>query len=212
MTGARVFALCVGMALAVVVVRVYVDGRAALAAGDRAMAAGKDRDAIAWYLEAGRMYVPGGVANRRGVENLAALGTRARAQGDDSTARRAWEAVRSAALGTRWLVTPYEDLLLRANAELAGLYARSEAHANESVAEQQARIAWHAERMAARPGPAVGWTLAALVGLVAWLASVLLFILRGLDQTLRLRRGPAALAACGFVMGFALFVIGLRLA
>ena len=74
------------------------------------------------------------------------------------------------------------------------------------------REAWHRDRLAARPGPAVPATVAALAGLGLWLGAVVVFIRRGVDRALRLERRWAVAAGIGFFVGFALFVLGLRLA
>jgi hypothetical protein len=66
--------------------------------------------------------------------------------------------------------------------------------------------------LAARPGPAPGWAATALGGFAVWLGAAAVFIRKGVDRTLKLRRSWALASALGFFVGFALFVVGLRLA
>jgi hypothetical protein len=54
--------------------------------------------------------------------------------------------------------------------------------------------------------------LAAVVGFVTWLGGAVLFIMIGVDKRLRLRPRWATLSGGMFVVGFALFLIGLKLA
>jgi hypothetical protein len=54
--------------------------------------------------------------------------------------------------------------------------------------------------------------VAALIGFATWAASLVVFITWGVDKRLRLRPRWATLSGGMFVVGFALFLIGLRLA
>lgn len=202
------------VALAVVVARVVVDGRAELAAGAAAEGRGADgqAEAIRHYLGAVRSYVPGSPHVGRALDRLEAIADVAEAGGDDALARQALEAVRAGLLGTRSFYTAFEQRLARADGRLAALYARTEDPRVDPGATAAARAAWHAARLAQRPGPALVYVVVALAGLGLWLGAALGFVSRGLDAGLRLRPGPAIASGVIFVVGFALFLAGLRLA
>jgi hypothetical protein len=199
-------------ALAVVVVRVAVDSRAALRAGQAAEARGDGREAVRHYLDAARLYLPGSPTVREALDRLDGLARAAEQRGDGSAARAALEAIRAALLGTRSFYTPFEERLPGVEARLARLYAEAEDARVDPGASLEARRAWHAARLAAHPGPSVPYAFMALGGLALWLGAAVGFVRKGLDAGLRLRRGPALAAGIAFAVGFALFVTGLRLA
>jgi hypothetical protein len=199
-------------ALAVVVVRVHLDARAAFAAGAQAEQGGRPAEAVPHYLQAARMYLPGSATVRQALDRLEAIARQAEAAGDLTTARAALEAVRAALLGAQSFYTPHAERLPAVERQLAEIYARVEDPAVDPGASPAARAAWHRERLARRPRPAVGPAVMALAGLGVWLGATVLFVRRGLDRGLRLRRSWAAAAAVVFVIGFVMFVVGLRLA
>jgi hypothetical protein len=183
------------VALAVLVTRVAVDARAALRAGEGAEARGERAEAVRHYLDAARLYLPGSGSVRRALDHLEAMARAAEAANDPAGARAPLEAIRA-------------DVERR----LAAIYAQLEDPGVDPGASVEARTAWHASRLAHHPGPTVGYVLLALLGLALWLGGAVGFMRRGLDAGLRLRRGPALAAGIIFVVGFALFVTGLRLA
>ena len=199
-----------GLALAIVVARLLVDARAACQAGEAAERRGDPTLAIRHYLDAGRLYVPGSPYTTVAVDQLDRIGVNAVTQGDYATARTAFEAERAAILGTRSFYTPHAGRLPDLERKLARLLAASEPDSAGATFEQ--RAAWHASRLAERPGPKTSFVLLALLGLLTWVASAVLFFRHGLNAHLGLRRVPAVLAASGFVVGLALFLVCLRLA
>jgi hypothetical protein len=199
-------------AVLVVTVRVAVDARAALRAGGAAEGRGERLEAIRRYLDAARFTLPGSPWAREGLDRLEALATRAEGDGDLATARRALEAMRAAVLGGRSFYTPQEGRLPAVDANLARLYAAVEDPRVDPRATAEMRRAWHAARLARRPGPSLPFALLALAGLTLWLFAAVAFVRRGLDPGLRLRRGPALAAGAVFAIGLTLFVVGLRLA
>jgi hypothetical protein len=209
----RQLALALGglaLALGIIVVRLLVDARSAMADGAAAEQRGETLLAIRHYLDAGRLYVPGGPYTARALDRLDKIAVTAVTEGDYATARAAFEAERAAILGTRAFYTPHGGRLPDLERKLARLLAASEASFTAATFEQRAR--WHAERLAERPRPKTPWVLLALLGLAIWLASAVLFFRHGLDAHLGLRRLPAVLAASGFLVGLALFLVCLRLA
>jgi hypothetical protein len=200
------------VALVVLVGRVAVDGRAALKAGEAAEARGERDEAIRDYLDAARLYLPGSPTVKAALDHLDGLAATAEAAHDPAAARRPLEAIRAALLGTRSFYTPQAGRLDEVDRRLAIVYAAVEDPRVDPGATPEARAAWHAARLARRPGPAPGYVVLALAGLALWLGGAVGFIRRGLDTSLRLRRGPALAAGIVFAIGLALFVTGLRLA
>jgi hypothetical protein len=200
------------LGLLVVVVRVAVDSRSALRQGEEAQARGDDAEAVRRYLDAARLYLPGSPWAARALDRLDAIASAAERTHDRPTARRALEAMRAAILGTRSFYTPSLARLAGVDDRLARSYAEGEDPAVDPGASLQSRTAWHAARLARRPGPVLGFAVVALVGLGMWLGAAVGFVRRGLDASLHLRRTPAITMGVLFALGMALFLAGLRLA
>jgi len=198
------------LALGIIVVRLLVDARSAFASGAAAEQRGETALAIRHYLDAGRLYVPGSPYTVRALDRLDKIAVTSVTQGDYATARAAFEAERAAILGTRSLYTPHGSRLPDLERKLARLLAASEDPSTTGTFEE--RASWHAQRLAERPRPKTPWVLLALLGLLTWVTSTVVFFRHGLDAHLGLRRVPALLAASGFLVGLALFLVCLRLA
>lgn len=210
---ARQLAIVVGgvvVALGIVTVRLLVDARAAVHDGAAAEQRGELAVAIRRYLDAGRLYVPGSPYTATALDRLDKIAVAAVTGGDYATARAAFEAERAAILGTRSFYTPHARRLPELEQRLARLLAASETAAAGTTFEARAR--WHADRLAERPGPKTIMVFLALLGLLTWVASSVVFFRHGLNNQLGLRRFPALLSASTFLLGFALFLVCLRLA
>jgi hypothetical protein len=202
--------LGVTLALAVIVVRLLVDARNAYRSGAEAEARGEVSEAIRFYLDAGRLYVPGSPFTRAALDRLDAMGVALVTKGDYVTARMAFEAERAALLGTRSFYTPYADRLPGLERRISRLLAAAEEHSAQTTFEERAK--WHAERLAERPRPKNPMVLLVLLGLAMWVTCAVIFFRKGVDANLALRRVPATLAGVGFLVGLGLFLLCLRLA
>jgi hypothetical protein len=202
--------LGVALALAVVVVRLLVDARNACRNGAAAEERGEVSEAIRFYLDAGRLYVPGSPFTRSALDRLDALGIALVTKGDYATARMAFEAERAALLGTRSFYTPYAERLPVLERRISRLLAAAEERPAPNTFEERAK--WHAERLAERPRPKIPMVVLALLGLAMWVTAAVVFFSKGLDANLALRRFPAVLASAGFLVGLSLFLLCLRLA
>jgi hypothetical protein len=202
--------LGVTAALAVIVVRLVVDARSAYRNGAAAEERGEIGEAIRFYLDAGRLYVPGSPFTQGALDRLDAIGIAQVTKGDYATARAAFEAERAAMLGTRSFYTPFAERLPSLERRLSRLLAAAEDRASPANFEERAK--WHAERLAQRPRPKTSMVMLALLGLGVWVTSAVVFFRKGVDANLVLKRAPAMLASAGFLVGLALFLVCLRLA
>jgi hypothetical protein len=207
--------LVVLVGLAVVVGRVLHDSRTALLAGEAGLAR-DDRDgrteAVRHFHHAVRMYAPGSPYVRRALDHLDQVAQTAASAGDVALERQALEAVRGGLLGARSLYTPFAERVRAADARLAVIYAAIEDPAVAEGATPEQRLAFHRERLARRPGAGAGASALALLGFGAWLGAAVVFVRRGIDRTLTVRRGWALWCGVAFVLGLTLFLVGLRLA
>jgi hypothetical protein len=205
-------AIGVALALAVVAVRLLVDSRSALRAGQMSEERGDRLEAIRHYQDAARLYLPGSPTVRDALDRLEALATAAAQAGDGPGVRAALEAERAAILSTRSLYIPNGSRLPHIEHRLARLLAATEDRSVAPGVSFEARTAWHLQRLARRPGPALAHVVLALAGLVLWVGGAIGFVSRGLDARLRLRRLHAIVAGVIFALGLAMFLVGLRLA
>jgi hypothetical protein len=206
--------VAVGVALAFVVlaVRLLYDARSALHAGEMSEARGDRLEAIRHYQDAARLYLPASPYVRDALDHLEALAAAAAQAGDGLGVRAALEAERAAILATRSLFIPNGSRLPDIEQRLARLLAAAEDRSVAPGVSLEARAAWHLERLARRPGPALAYVLLTLVGLVLWVGSAIGFVSRGLDAKLRLRRPHAIIVGVTFALGLAMFLVGLRFA
>lgn len=200
------------LALGIVGARLLWDARSNLMAGEAAQSRGDRHAAIRHYQDAARLYLPGSPYVRRALDHLETMATSATQAGDGPSLRAALEAERAAILAARWLVIPYASRLPALELRLAQVLAANEERSVAPGVSFEARTAWHLERLAHRPGPALPYVLLALFGLVLWVGSAIVFFRKGLDENLRLRRREAVITSIIFAAGLGMLLIGLRLA
>ena len=153
-------------ALAVLSLRVVIEGRAALAEGDAAMAQHHTVDAIAAWETAARWYLP--LAPH--VDD--AYARLAEAAKQPPFALVAQRAIRSAALASRTLWQPHADELAAANAAIATLSADDPDAALAGGPDHAARERWHADRLAGDVRPHGFFRVLAALGIACWLGGL----------------------------------------
>ncbi len=196
---ARAVVACVLLPLAVVAVRMRMEGAAALAEADR-LGERADLESvnarIAALGKAARRALPFG-PTRRAREDLAVMGR--------AGARGAWDELRAAILATRALTTPSPDLLAEANRALATERAGEELGAGAGLGERldprklEARRALYLAQLERTSEPHRAHALLAIAGLVLLLVGAARVLSRGVA------RAPLVAAA----LGLAIFVLGL---
>jgi hypothetical protein len=198
-----------------VVARLAHLGSAELLASQAASAAGDVEGATVHARRAAMAYFPGAAHVAASYRKLRDLAVESEARGDLAASLFAWRAVRSAALGTRFLLTPRERERQVADANIArlssavrqALLPRHEAgrgaHERESFSGD-AGGAWS-------PPPNGAWGLVALGGIVLWLAALARLAAKGWDaggnlSILEAKRG--ALLAAGGLLAWCIGLYG----
>jgi hypothetical protein len=206
-------------ALAVVYGRFLVEGRGAVQAARVAAANGDRAEATRCYLDALRAYVPGSPFERQALDGLEALAGDAVRAGDREGERRAFQAIRAGLLGTRSTFVPYRSRLWQAEQRLIALdTVLAFPPADPGIPIERGGTPFLG-RLHTR-GPAVLWTLVSLSGFAIWVGAVVALIRRGLERGApspspsRFDLGLLArvLLPALFVLGFGLFLVGLRFA
>lgn len=181
-------------AVAIVVIgalglRTVLEGRAALAEGDAALADKRPADAIAAYETAARWYFPAAPHVDEAYDRLRELANR------NSIA--AWRSIRAAARATKTLWQPHADDLAAADAAIAAASADDVERAPIGGTRDKA-LAWQTAQLARDPRPSTGSAVLAVFGLVAWLVGMALAI-----------RRPTAVYAAISAAGLAVWALGL---
>jgi hypothetical protein len=142
---------------------------------------------------------PGGTRPARPTyERLVALATTAEGLGRAELALFSWRAVRSAALETRWLVTPHAEDLERANAAIARLSAAAPRPPGTRTEPAVAVEREHLALLARDEAPRTGWVVALVAAFAAWVAGAVWVVRRGVTVTGQwsFRQTAPGLAVC----------------
>jgi hypothetical protein len=149
--------LTLGLGLASV--RVVVSGERELVASTEALRRGNAEEATVRARRAAGWYAPGAPHVRVAYERLRALGREAELHRRFDLALLAWRAIRTAALETRWLLTPHAADLELANREIARIMAMPVGERGTVGPPDAAVAAAELETLARAPGPRLGWTI-----------------------------------------------------
>lgn len=206
---ARDLSLALGLVAVVTSARLLAESRDELDLGERAIAAGRPLEGIRHLESAAHLYLPGSPYVRRAYADLDAHARACETRGQNDQALLAWRAVRSSALATRAGVIPYRAELTRANRRIARLMSLLPT-APEDRALTPARLEEkHLALLSEDRAPEPAWTVLMGIGLGAWLSAALWAARNGWGDDHRPRRTELTRAAGVFVLGAALFVLGL---
>ncbi len=205
-----------GLALLVVllvtVVRAVSAGRAEWRLGERLLERGDEEGALVHLRRAARWYVPWAPHVPRALDRLASMAVEAERRGDEAFALACWRAVRGAILATRSLYVPHTERLARAEERIAWLMAREPPAALDARRSERARYESHLALLRARPGPRPWAAWLALLGFAGWVGAAWRIASDAFDEEERFRPRRAARWGLLWLVGFAAFVAGLRLA
>jgi hypothetical protein len=194
-------ALVIGVVAAAVTARVIVAGEREITLSTAALRAGDPHEAALHARRAAGYYAPGAPHVRVAYERLIALASKAERVGDRATALYAWQAVRIAAIETRWIVTPHADDLERANAAIARLQSGEERPLGTrgepaKIIEREALAALSRDE-----APHVPWVITLVAGFLAWTIGAALLVRRSVTSTGQIvwsrTTAPIALTAAG---------------
>ena len=197
-------AIVAGVIVGAVTARVIASGEREIALSTAALRAGDPHEAAVHARRAAGFYAPGAPHVRVAYERLIALATKAESRGDRKLAVFAWQGVRTAALETRWLVTPHAEDLERANAAIARLQATADRPPGTRTEPAAALERAELEALTRDEAPHVPWVVALVAGFLAWTIGAIVVVRRGVTTTGQLVwsrvRAPAVIAAAGVVV------------
>lgn len=197
----------VGVVALAATARVIVAGESEIATSTSALKAGDAREAIAHARRAAGWYAPGAPHVGVAYQRLVTLATTAEGLGDRETALYAWNAVRSSAIETRWLLTPHADDLARADQAIARLHTATPRPPGTRVDPADVVLARELEALARDDAPRVGWVVALVVAFAAWCGGAVWVVRRAVDATGRLVLGRATPGLAVAVAGVLLWLL-----
>ena len=139
----------------VLTARVIASGEAELSASDEALGRGDAHDATVHARRAAGWYAPGAPHVGIAYARLMALARAAEEHKRMDIALLAWRSLRSAALETRWVVTPHRADVELADREIARLTTL------EASSDERAAVSQESLNALTRPtGPRLAWVIA----------------------------------------------------
>jgi hypothetical protein len=192
------------LALAVLTARVVYDGERELRLSDAAFDRGDVRAATVHARRAAALYVPGAPHIGPAYARLTAIAVGAEAAGDQVVAKRAWGAVRGAALETRHLWVVRSSELDEANRNLA----RLESLADRASGPGAARAMQEAlGRLRQDDAPRTPWVAALVLGFLLAAVGLALVGWRGVTADGQIVLGNAKLGLVLAVIGAACWTL-----
>jgi hypothetical protein len=192
--------------LTIAVGRVIVGGELAIAESTEALLRGDARLAIEKARTAALFYAPGAPHVRVAYGRMIAIGRAAEERKDPELALAAYQAVRSSALSTRWLVVPHADDLAVAEDGIARLMAVAPRPPQKTLESKETFERSLREKMAERPPLQRGWAAASFLALIGMLMGLVIAIRRGTDESGRIDWAKARAGLVVLAAGFALWI------
>ncbi len=157
-----------GLALGAITGRVIWAGETEIAASSTALQQGDLREATTRARRAAGWYAPGAPHVRVAYERLVAIATAAEGHGDRDLALLAWRGIRTAAIESRWLVTPHETELDRANRAIARIESAAPRPPGTRTEPPQRIEQQQLNALLRDEAPRVPWVVALVLAFFAW--------------------------------------------
>ncbi len=171
-----------GMAvLGVLCSRVLIDGERELRASEALMSQGDLEQAAVHARRSASWYLPGAPHVPAAYSRLITIAQTAEGRGDPRLALFAWQAVRSAALSSRWIVVARSAELNAANAQIARLSSQQRRPPGASDATQDELERQMSTKLAASDHPRVPWAIALIAGFAMIAAGMIHIATRGMN-------------------------------
>jgi hypothetical protein len=158
----------VGLVLGAITTRVLWAGEAEIAASTVALQQADLREATTRARRAAGWYVPGAPHVRVAYERLIAIATAAEGHGDRELALLAWRGLRTAAIETRWIVTPHQGDLDRANRAIARIEAAAPRPPGTRTEPPQRIEQRQLDALLRDEAPRIPWVILLVVAFVLW--------------------------------------------
>ena len=202
-------AALVGLVVGAASLRVIIAGEREIEESTRALRAGDPHDAALHARRAAGWYAPGAPHVRVAYERLIAPATAAEGLGHRDTALYAWNGVRTAAIETRWIVTPHEDDLERANQAIARISAAAPRPPGTRIEPAATIERAQLETLARNESPRTGWVVTLVLAFAAWIGGAVWLARRAVTPTGRIAWDRAAPGLGVTVLGIAAWLLAL---
>ena len=190
-----VIALLMGV-FALLATRVLIEGERELRASEALVSVGELEQAVVRARRSAAWYLPGAPHVGAAYARLISIAQMAEGRGEPKTALLAWQAIRSAALSSRWVVVGHSAELMMANAQiarLAGKQRRPAASADMTDAELERDLEL---KLAREEHPRAAWIAVLVCGFALITGGLAYVAARGLDPDGTLHRGRLGTGLC----------------
>ncbi len=196
------FVLAVFVLCATAYVRAFLRSNEFLESAQAFENQGKIEEALSDYQIAMRAYVPFASAPKEAALALQRLNT-----------LESLNRLRGGILATRSFYSPFGEMLPATNQKIAELMADETLATNASEVirgrSREKLISNYLAFLQLDQVPSPWWSLVLIGGLLGWMASVLLFIFRGLTKEGGLNKRPAIVFAVCAMLSFGVWLLGL---
>lgn len=158
----------VGILVGAVTGRVVWAGESEITASSLALRKGDLHEATTRARRAAGWYAPGAPHVRVAYERLVAIATAAEGHGDRELALLAWRGIRTAAIESRWVVTPHEADLDRANRAIARIESAAPRPPGTRTESPQRIEQQQLDALLRDEAPRVPWVMTLVMAFVAW--------------------------------------------
>jgi hypothetical protein len=198
-----------GLLLGAATLRVVTSGEREIAASTEGLRAGDAHAATEHARRAAGWYAPGAPHVRVAYERLIALATTAEGLGDREASLYAWRAVRTAAIETRWIVTPHAADLARANLAVARLEAAAPRPPGTRTEPPASVEREQLEALSRDEAPRTPWVDALVLAAVAWVGGAYAVVRRGITAGGQVSWGRAMPGIVVTAAGIALWLLAI---
>lgn len=158
----------VGLVLGAITTRVIWAGESEITASTTALKQADLYEATTRARRAAGWYAPGAPHVQVAYERLIAIATAAEGHGDRDLALLAWRGLRTAAIETRWIVTPHEADLDRANHAIARIEAAAPRPPGTRTEPPQRIEQRQLDALLRDEAPRVPWVILLVTAFVLW--------------------------------------------
>jgi hypothetical protein len=186
---------------ALLATRVLIEGERELRASEALIAVGELEQAVVRARRSAGWYLPGAPHVGAAYGRLLSIAQMAEGRGEPKTALLAWQAIRAAALSSRWVVVPHPSELMMANAQIARLAARQHrppGSTDRTDADLERELELKLQR---EEHPRVPWIAALLCGFGLITGGLAYVGARGLERDGTLHRSRLRIGLCVTVAG-----------
>lgn len=190
--------------------KIYINATAELQQGEEFAKGGSQAEAVTHYERAILWYLPGAGVQDRAADGLWKIAVDYESAGDLENAINSYRLLRGAFYAARSFFTPGQKWIALCDDKIARIMALQPPYSESDKTKTfEQRKAEALAILTADKPPYLRWALLGEVGFLGWLACAFMFIIRAFTPSGAILVKPAYFWGCGFVLFYALWLLGL---